>query len=162
MVYGKPKLAQGGTGLSATPQIALVGCGHWGKNLCRNFHALGALHSVVDATESGKSTARSIAPNTQVADSLDQVLKNDQIQGVALATPAETHAEFAIQAMQAGKDVFVEKPMALTLDDAEKMKKVSVEKGRILMVGHLLEYHPAVLKLREMVASGELGKINYT
>ena len=89
------------------------------------------------------------------------MLRDDQIQGVALATPAETHAELAIQAMQAGKDVFVEKPMALTLEDAEKMKKVARETDRILMVGHLREYHPAVLKLREMIDSGELGKINY-
>jgi len=154
-------LAQGGTGLSAIPQIALVGCGYWGKNLCRNFHALGALAAVVDATENGKVTARSSAPDIQVTDSLEDVLRNDQIQGVALATPAETHPKLAIQAMQAGKDVFVEKPMALTLEDAEKMKKVAEEAGRILMVGHLLEYHPAVLKLREMIASGELGKINY-
>jgi UDP-2-acetamido-3-amino-2,3-dideoxy-glucuronate N-acetyltransferase len=92
---------------------------------------------------------------------LDDVLRNEEIQGVALATPAETHAGLAVQAMQAGKDVFVEKPMALTLEDAEKMKKVAEETGRILMVGHLLEYHPVVLKLREMIASGELGKINY-
>ena len=154
-------MAQGGTGLSAIPQIALVGYGYWGKNLCRNFHALGALAAVVDATENGKVTARSSAPDIQVTDSLEDVLRNDQIQGVALATPAETHPKLAIQAMQAGKDVFVEKPMALTLEDAEKMKKVAEEAGRILMVGHLLEYHPAVLKLREMIASGELGKINY-
>jgi predicted dehydrogenase len=154
-------LAQGGTGLSAIPQIVLLGCGYWGKNLCRNFHAFGALSSVVDATENGQTTARSIAPDTQITDSLDDVLMNDQIQGVALATPAETHAELAIQAMQAGKDVFVEKPMALTLEDAEKMKKVAEETGRILMVGHLLEYHPAVLKLRDVITSGELGKINY-
>ena len=116
---------------------------------------------MVDATENGKATARTLASDIQVTDSFEDVLRNDQIQGVALATPAETHAELAIQAMQAGKDVFVEKPMALTLEDAEKMKKVSEETGRILMVGHLLEYHPAVLKLREMIASGELGKINY-
>ena len=154
-------MAQRGTGLSATPQIGLVGCGYWGKNLCRNFHALGALNSVVDASENGQTTARSIAPDTQIADSLEDVLRNYQIQGVALATPAETHAELAIQAMEAGKDVFVEKPMALTFEDAEKMKKVAEETGRILMVGHLLEYHPAVLKLRELITSGELGKINY-
>ena len=116
---------------------------------------------MVDATENGQTTARSIAPDTKISDSLDDVLKNDQIQSVALATPAETHAGLAVQAMQAGKDVFVEKPMALTLEDAEKMKKVAEETGRILMVGHLLEYHPVVLKLREMIASGELGKINY-
>jgi len=154
-------LAQGGTGLSALPQIAVVGCGYWGKNLCRNFHALGALSSVIDATENGQTTARSIALDAEITDSLDDVLRNEQIQGVALATPAETHADLAIHAMQAGKDVFVEKPMALTLEEAEKMKKVAEETGRILMVGHLMEYHPGVLKLREMIASGELGKINY-
>jgi predicted dehydrogenase len=141
--------------------IALVGCGYWGKNLCRNFHALSALSAVVDATENGQATAHSIAPDTQITDSFDDVLSDLQIQGVVLATPAETHADFAIQAMKAGKDVFVEKPMALTLDDANEMKKVAEETQQILMVGHLLEYHPAVLKLREMIALGELGKINY-
>jgi UDP-2-acetamido-3-amino-2,3-dideoxy-glucuronate N-acetyltransferase len=154
-------LAQGGTGLSAIPKIALVGCGYWGKNLCRNFHELGALFSVVDASKNGQITARSIAPDTQITDSIDDVLIDDQIQGVALATPAETHADLAIQAMQAGKDVFVEKPMALSLEDAEKVKKVVEETGQVLMVGHLLEYHPAVLELSEMISSGELGKINY-
>ena len=161
MVYGQPTLAQGGTSLTTIPQIALVGCGYWGKNLCRNFHALGALSSVVDATEKGQITARSIALDTQITDSLQDVLRNSQIQGIALATPAETHAELAIQVMQAGKDILVEKPMALTLGDAEKMKEVAEETGRILMVGHLLEYHSAVLKLREMIDSGEIGKINY-
>lgn len=154
-------MAQGGTGLSAIPKIALVGCGYWGKNLCRNFHELGALFSVVDASKNGQITARSIAPDTQITDSIDDVLIDDQIQGVALATPAETHADLAIQAMQAGKDVFVEKPMALSLEDAEKVKKVVEETGQVLMVGHLLEYHPAVLELSEMISSGELGKINY-
>ena len=147
--------------MSTVPQIALVGCGYWGKNLCRNFHALSALSAVVDATENGHETARSIAPNVRVTKSFDNILADDQIHGVALATPAETHADFAIQAMQAGKDVFVEKPMALTLDDANEMKQVAHETNSILMVGHLLEYHPAVLKLREMIASGDLGKINY-
>jgi predicted dehydrogenase len=130
-------LAQGGTGLSAIPKIALVGCGYWGKNLCRNFHELGALFSVVDASKNGQITARSIVPYTQITDSIDDVLIDDQIQGVALATPAETHADLAIQAMQAGKDVFVEKPMALNLEDAEKMKKVAEGNRPILMVGHL-------------------------
>ena len=147
--------------MSTIPQVALVGCGYWGKNLCRNFQAIGVLSTVVDATENGQATARSIAPDAQITDNLDDVLRDEHIQGIALATPAETHAELAIQAMHAGKDVFVEKPMALTLEDAEKMKKVAERTDRILMVGHLLEYHPAVLKLREMIATGELGKINY-
>ena len=147
--------------MSTVPQIALVGCGYWGKNLCRNFHALGALSTVVDATENGQATARSITPDAIVSDNFNDILIDDQIHGVALATPAETHAELAIQAMRAGKDVFVEKPMALSISDAEEMKKVALETDRILMVGHLLEYHPAVLKLRELINSGELGKINY-
>tara|TARA_B100001093_G_scaffold518835_1_gene605190 strand:- start:257 stop:1222 length:966 start_codon:yes stop_codon:yes gene_type:complete len=138
-----------------------VGCGYWGKNLCRNIHSLGALSAVVDATENGQKTARSISPETLITSDFEAVLSNKQIQGIALATPAETHVELAIKAMHSGKDVFVEKPMALRLEDAENMKKVAEETDRILMVGHLLEYHPVVLKLREMIASGELGKINY-
>ena len=147
--------------MSKVPKIALVGCGYWGKNLCRNFHDLGALSAVVDATKNGQATARLIAPDLTVASFLDDILNDEQIQGVALATPAETHAELAIQAMRAGKDVFVEKPMALSISDAEEMQKVANETGSILMVGHLLEYHPAVLKLRELINLGELGKINY-
>ena len=147
--------------MSTVPQIALVGCGYWGKNLCRNFHTLGALSSVVDATESGQATAHSLAPNAILSDNFDDILGDDQIQGIALATPAESHANLSIQAMRAGKDVFVEKPMALSTRDAEAMKKVALETDRILMVGHLLEYHPAILKLRELIDSGELGKINY-
>ena len=143
------------------PKIALVGCGYWGKNLCRNFHSLGALSTVVDSTEYSQATALSIAPNASITPSLDDVLIDDQIQGIALATPAETHAELAVKAMRAGKDVFVEKPMALSICDAEAMQQVATDTGRILMVGHLLEYHPAVLKLRELLDSGGLGKINY-
>jgi len=154
-------MVKGGKGLSTVPQIALVGCGYWGKNLCRNFHALGALAAVIDATENGQATARSIAPNEIVTGNFNDILIDDQIQGVALATPAETHADLAIKAMLAGKDVFVEKPMALSISDAEEMQKVALETDRILIVGHLLEYHPAVLKLRELIDSGELGKINY-
>ena len=122
---------------------------------------MGALTSVVDATEIGQTTARSLAPDAGITDDFDDILGDDQIQGIALATPAETHADLAIQAMRAGKDVFVEKPMALSVRGAEEMQKVALENDRILMVGHLLEYHPAVLKLRELIDSGELGKINY-
>lgn len=149
------------TDLTTIPQIALVGCGYWGKNLCRNFHELGALAQVVDATEKGQATARSIAPEVAVTSKFEEVLNNPEIRGITLATPAETHCDLAVQAMVKGKDVFVEKPMALNLDDAEKMKQVSEETGQILMIGHLLEYHPGVLKLRKMITSGELGKINY-
>lgn len=143
------------------PEIALVGCGYWGKNLCRNFNALGALSRVVDPTVSGQATAKELAPGVPVGDSFDEVLEDDSIQAIALATPAETHAELSIKAMDSGKDVFVEKPMALTLRDAEEMRAVAEGKGRVLMVGHLLEYHPAVLKLRDLISNGELGRVNY-
>ncbi|MBU61170.1 MAG: oxidoreductase [Opitutae bacterium] len=142
-------------------KIALVGCGYWGKNLCRNFHALNALARVVDATESGQAQARLIAPRIKVSSHFEDALNDTQIQAVAIATPAETHAELAIKAMKAGKDVYVEKPMALSVEDAERMKAVADQTESILMVGHLLEYHPAVLKLRELIDSSELGKINY-
>ena len=161
MVQSEPGMVKGSTSMSFVPQIALVGCGYWGKNLCRNFSQLGVLSSVVDATENGQETARSIAPNAVITDCFDVVLHDDQIKGIALATPAETHASLAIKAMRAGKDVFVEKPMALSIDDAKAMHKVALTTDRILMVGHLLEFHPAVLKLGELIGAGELGKINY-
>lgn len=147
--------------MNISSKIGLVGCGYWGKNLCRNFHALGALSVVVDSTESGQLTATQLAPGVHVGASFNDLLEDRSIEGVALATPAETHADLSIRAMKAGKDVFVEKPMALTLEDAERMKAVAEAEGRILMVGHLLEYHPAVLKLKELISSGDLGQVNY-
>ena len=147
--------------MNDVPRIALVGCGYWGKNLCRNFNSLRALRRVIDATESGRTQAHSIAPAIEVSSDFEDTLSDCEINAVVLATPAETHSEMAVQAMNAGKDVFVEKPMALTLEGAERMKSVADQTGRILMVGHLLEFHPAVLKLRELIYSGKLGKINY-
>ena len=147
--------------MSELKKIALVGCGYWGKNLCRNFNDLGALGHVVDSTDAGKATALELAPDVPVSSSYEEILNDNAVQAVALATPAETHAELAIRAMRKGKDVFVEKPMSLTLEDARKMSEMAQDEERILMVGHLLEYHPAVLKLRELIDSGELGKVNY-
>ena len=161
MVYGQSGLVKGCYCLSNQPKIALVGCGYWGKNLCRNFHELGVLAQVVDASENGQSNARSIAPEVAVTSNFEEVLNNPEIKGIALATPAETHCDLAVQAMEKGKDVFVEKPMALSIVEAKKMQAVAFQTNKVLMVGHLLEYHPAVLKLRELIDSEELGKINY-
>ena len=161
MVYGQSGLVKGCYCLSNQPKIALVGCGYWGKNLCRNFHELGVLAQVVDASENGQSNARSIAPKVAVTSNFEEVLNNPEIKGIALATPAETHCDLAVQAMEKGKDVFVEKPMALSIVEAKKMQAVAFQTNKVLMVGHLLEYHPAVLKLRELIDSEELGKINY-
>lgn len=143
------------------PRVAVLGCGAWGRNLVRNFHELGALGTVCDPSAAARESARELAPGASVEEKWEDVLGDDAITGVALATPAETHADLAVRALRAGKDVLVEKPMALTVAEGESMASAARKQGRLLMVGHLLEYHPAMLRLREMVDAGELGRVNY-
>lgn len=139
--------------------IAQVGCGHWGKNLTRNFAQLGALKAIV---EPHGPTAEKVSAEFGVpALALDQVLADPAIQGVAFATPAEAHAKGAIAALQAGKHVYVEKPLALTVADCRAMIDAADRAGRILMVGHLLQYHPIFVALRDLVAAGEIGALRY-
>ena len=140
--------------------VAVVGCGYWGRNLVRNFHRLGALSAVCDATDAGRRTAAEIAPGVPTESDLEEVLRGDA-RGVVIATPAETHYEIARRALAAGKDVFVEKPLALTYEQGAALVRLAEERGRVLMVGHVLEYHPAVGRLLELVRSGELGKVRY-
>lgn len=147
--------------MSQTPRIAVLGCGYWGKNLVRNFHQLEALGLVCDPGEAGRTKAKEIAPEIEVTADFGAAFSRQDIAAVVIATPAETHHHLAIRAMEAGKDVFVEKPLALNHREGLEMKAVAERTGRILMVGHLLEYHPAVLKLREMVTDGTLGRVNY-
>jgi len=142
------------------PKVAVVGCGYWGKNLVRNFERAGALAQVCELTPQGQKTARELAPNAEIVTDLDAVLGGD-VDGVVFATPAETHYTLARQALLAGKDVFVEKPLALDHADAEDLVKLATEKGRMLMVGHVLEYHPAVRKIVGLAREGQLGKIQY-
>ena len=143
-----------------TPRVAVAGCGYWGKNLVRNFAELGALELVCDAVPEGRATAQKLAPGAKVVADYAQVLASD-VQGVVIATPAETHHELAKQALEAGKDVFVEKPLALRLEHAAALLELSRSNERILMVGHVLEYHPAIVKLRQMIDEGRLGKVSY-
>lgn len=144
-----------------TPCVAVIGCGYWGKNLVRNFRELGALHTVCDLTEIGRALAAKLAPQARIVDSIDAALNDDKIGAVAIATPAETHFDLVIQALKAGKDVFVEKPLALTYEQGGHLVTLAREENRILMVGHVLEYHPAILRLRALMREGELGKIHY-
>jgi predicted dehydrogenase len=146
--------------VSSKPPVAVVGCGYWGKNLVRNFHRLGALAAVCDATPSGRATASEIAPQVPVMGGLDEVLRGG-VSGVVIATPAETHYEIASRALSAGKDVFVEKPLALTFEQGAALVRLAEESKAVLMVGHVLEYHPAIVRMRELVASGELGRVRY-
>ncbi len=140
--------------------VAVIGCGYWGKNLVRNFAQLGALSMVVDSTEAGRETARTLAPTVPLAADVAEIWASD-IPAVVIATPAETHYDIAKAALLAGKDVYVEKPLALNYDHAAELVALAAERSRILMVGHVLEYHPAIVALQELVRRGELGKVRY-
>lgn len=144
---------------STKASVAVVGAGYWGKNLVRNFAELDALGAIVDPRESvvAELSRAHHAPGR----SFDQICDDPSITGVAIATPAETHAGLAIRALKAGKAVFVEKPIALSESDGEAMVACARETGRPLMVGHLLQYHPAFAALRELVKTGGLGAIRY-
>jgi len=142
------------------PKIAVIGCGYWGKNLVRNFNRLGALSLCCDSTPQGRATARELAPNISIVERFREAMISE-VSGVVIATPAETHFELTRAALEAGKDVFVEKPLALTHEQGAALVRLAEERGRILMVGHVLEYHPAIIRLRELVESGELGKVRY-
>lgn len=142
------------------PSIAVVGCGYWGKNLVRNFHQLGALSLVCDSTPQGRKLAGGIAPDVEIVDDFGQLLKSP-IDALVIATPAETHYGLAQQAILAGKDVFVEKPLALTYPEGAQLVRDAEKQKQILMVGHVLEYHPAIVRLSQLVQSGTLGKIQY-
>jgi len=141
--------------------VAVVGCGHWGINLVRNFYELGALARVCDRDTSQLKKLEARYPGLTTTDDYEALLLDDSIQAVVIATPAEQHAWMADAALLAGKDVFVEKPLALRYRDGERLVQIAERTKRVLMVGHLLEYHPAILKLKELVDSGVLGKIQY-
>lgn len=142
-------------------KIAVFGCGYWGKNLVRNFHKLGALEMVCDPAESGRATAKGIAPGIQVAETFEGALKNNAVGAIAIAAPAALHYKLVKAALQAGKDVFVEKPLCLDLREAEEVAELADKLGKVLMVGHLLQYHPCVQALHSLLAQGELGKLHY-
>jgi UDP-2-acetamido-3-amino-2,3-dideoxy-glucuronate N-acetyltransferase len=141
-------------------RVACVGAGNWGVNLIRNIHALGALHSICEADDVRRAAVASNYPDARVVSKLEDVLGPD-VDAVVIATPAETHGDLVERALLAGKDVLVEKPLCLSLQQAHDLVALAEAKGRVLMVGHLLWYHPAVLKLREMVDAGVLGQIRY-
>lgn len=150
--------------MSDTPvarDLALIGAGYWGKNLARNFHAIGALHTVCDRSlETLASYGPDFAGVVKSAD-FEAVLADPAISKVAIAAPAVLHYKLAKAAIEAGKDVFVEKPLCLDLAEAAQLTTLAEERGRILMVGHLLQYHPCVSQLQRMVRDGELGKLQY-
>ncbi|MDY7030497.1 MAG: Gfo/Idh/MocA family oxidoreductase [Thermodesulfobacteriota bacterium] len=141
--------------------VAVVGSGYWGKNLIRNFNELGALRVICDKDIRTLRSFQDRYPDKEFYTSFEAVIQNPTVDAVAIATPAETHYELAKRAILAEKDVFVEKPLALKVDEAEDLHDLAVNRDRRLMVGHVLLYHPAIIRLKEIIDSGELGKINY-
>lgn len=146
---------------SGQKNIALIGSGYWGKNLLRNFQELGVLRTVCESDPARLSTLKEAHPALSFTPHFSEVLKDNRIDGVVIAAPASLHFELAKRALEAGKDVFVEKPLALAAEEGSHLVDLAEKKGRILMVGHLLQYHPAVLKLKELIDNGELGRIDY-
>jgi len=144
-----------------TKNIAVIGTGYWGKNLVRNFNNLNSLHTVCDSNPETLQAFIEQYPGVKGQTSFQDVLADDDIHGVALSTPAPTHYPLAKLAMEAGKDVYVEKPLCLSKQEGVELNTLSRETGQVLMVGHLLWYHPVMLKLKKLVTEGALGKIQY-
>ncbi len=142
-------------------RVAVVGVGYWGKNLVRNFYELGALAALCDADRSVGTRCNTEYRDVRFFHDYRDVLDDPSIDAVALATPAVTHYAMAKAALEAGKDVLVEKPLAIDVRHGEELVSVAQRTGRILMVGHILRYHPAILKLQQLIQDGALGKINY-
>src|SRR6201994_458925 len=140
-------------------RVGVVGLGYWGPNLARNFSAIPgcARASLWDAEPAARDRLGRLFPGTTLAEDLGQLLDDPALDAVVLATPVPTRAELAIRVLEGGKHCFVEKPLALTAADAERAVTAASDAGRVLMVGHLLEYHPGVRKLKELSDSGELG-----
>lgn len=139
--------------------VAVIGCGYWGKNLVRKFHELGVLAAISDPS---KEVQDRLKEQYDVDNyDVDAILADDSIDAIAVAVPAEMHHDITVRAFEAGKHVFVEKPIALTIEHAQEMIEASQKADKTLMVGHLLQYHPVFLKLKEMVKAGEFGKLRY-
>jgi UDP-2-acetamido-3-amino-2,3-dideoxy-glucuronate N-acetyltransferase len=141
--------------------IAVVGSGCWGTNLIRIFAELGALHTICTRRKTNLHSFYERYKGVTMAESIDEVVPCTHIFAVCIATPSHTHFEIAKKALQAGKDVLVEKPMCLSEKDAEELVNLSERHERILMVGHQLMYHPAVVRLQKMIAQDELGRLIY-
>jgi UDP-2-acetamido-3-amino-2,3-dideoxy-glucuronate N-acetyltransferase len=145
----------------AQARIAVIGAGSWGRNLVRNISQLGALKAVCETKVKSLQSCRAKYPNIICTESIDDVLNDPEINGVVVATPAKSHYEITKKVLVAGRHVFVEKPLALRVEEAEELVELARDNNRILMVGHILRYHPALNRLKQLIDAGELGKIQY-
>jgi len=141
--------------------LSVIGVGYWGKNLVRNFTELGVLHSVCDPNSDLLKQCQAEYKITKTYFDHKELLLDPSVKAVAVATPAVLHYEIAKAALLAGKDVFVEKPLALDVSQAQELIRIADEHKKILMVDHILQFHPAIIKLKELIHKGDLGKLQY-
>ncbi|MCX7957885.1 MAG: Gfo/Idh/MocA family oxidoreductase, partial [Deltaproteobacteria bacterium] len=141
--------------------IAVIGSGYWGKNIVRNVYELGRLRYVCDTNELLLKEIKKTYPEVEVVTEYEKVLSDERIKGVMIATPAVTHYRLAKEALKREKNVFVEKPLSVSVEEGEELVSEARKRQLRLMVGHILQYHPAVRKIKDMVFSGELGKVYY-
>jgi predicted dehydrogenase len=144
-------------------KVGIIGAGYWGINHVRAFNALTTceLVRVADLAKGALKKVKGISASIETTQDHAELMNDDGIDAVVIATEAPSHHDLAVQALEADKHVFVEKPLALTVDDGEEMVRKAEERGRTLMVGHILLYHPAVTRMKEYVSSGELGEVYY-
>jgi UDP-2-acetamido-3-amino-2,3-dideoxy-glucuronate N-acetyltransferase len=141
--------------------IALIGAGHWGKNHLRNLETLGVLHSVLEPDSENIERSKKDFPHVNYVNNDAYILDNSDIQAVVIAAPAALHFELTKKYLLAEKEVLVEKPLALTVAEGFQLVDIARKENRVLMVGHILQYHPAVVKLKALIDAGELGEIRY-
>lgn len=141
--------------------IGLIGAGNWGKNHLRNLYKLGVLNCVMETSAGVAGKLKEEYPDLEFVNKLDDLLGRKEIKGVVIAAPAELHYELTKKTLLSGKDVLVEKPLALNVSEGEELVALAAEHNRILMVGHILQYHSAVIRLKEMIDNGDLGRIRY-
>ncbi len=144
-------------------RVGVIGCGYWGPNLIRNFCQMSDSEMIMaaDLDQARLDRMKSLYPTLQTTRDYKDIINSPEVDAVAIATPVSTHKKFAIEAMEQGKHIFVEKPMTSRVADAQAMLDLSKKQGVCLMVGHTFEYHFAVLKMKEIIDSGELGDIYY-
>lgn len=142
-------------------RIAVIGAGNWGKNLIRNFFELGVLETICEKNMALLTQMQQLYPSCELITSSDEILSRNDISAIVIATPAETHFRITREALLAGKHVFVEKPLTLSENDAGELISLARKSKLILMVGHLLQYHPAFVALKKLAVRGDLGRINY-
>ena len=139
--------------------VALIGGGKWGMNLARNFHQLGALAYICDTNEKRLKELEPSFPGVTLVSSPDAFLGDPDVSGVAVATPPLHHYEVAVKVIESGRHLFIEKPMTLDVEESRRLNAMARQRGIILMVGHILLYNPAYMKLREIIEHGELGEL---